>query len=85
MPTGGDLPDVRHPPNAGPLGGRAVNTINLDIFKKLGVTIVALFLVISFWSDPSGSAAVFGSFLDSVGQFFSTIIDKTVAFVRNVS
>ena len=36
-----------------------MNTLNLDIVKKLGVTIVALFLVISFWSDPSGSAAAF--------------------------
>ncbi len=72
------------PEQSGPLGGRAVNTLNLDIVKKLGVTIVALFLVISFWSDPSGSAAAFGSFLDQVGHFFSTIIDKTVAFVRGI-
>jgi hypothetical protein len=72
------------PEQSGPLGGRAVNTLNLDIVKKLGVTVVALFLVISFWSDPSGSAAAFGSFLDQVGRFFSTIIDKTVAFVRGI-
>ena len=72
------------PQQSGPFGGRAMNTLNLDIVKKLGATIVALFLVISFWSDPSGSAAAFGTFLDEVGGFFSTIIDKSIAFIRGI-
>lgn len=86
MPPGGELPAARRPPEqTGPLGGPAVNAINLDIVKKLFATLVALFLVVSFWSDPSGSAATLGAFLNEVGMFFSTIIDKAVAFVRAVA
>lgn len=61
-----------------------MNTLHLDVVKKLFATVVLLFLVISFWSDPSGSAQSFGDFIGSVGSFFSTVIDKTAAFIRGL-
>lgn len=61
-----------------------MNTVHLDIVKKLTATVVVLFLVISFWSDPSGSAQSFSDFIGDVGGFFSTVIDKSAAFVRSL-
>jgi hypothetical protein len=61
-----------------------MNTLHLDIIKKLFATIVVMFLMISFWSDPSGSAQSFGDFIGSVGSFFSTVIDKAATFIRGL-
>ena len=52
--------------------------------KKLIVAIVVLFFVMSFWQDPAGSADTFTSFVDSVGSFFSAVIDKGVTFVKGL-
>ncbi len=61
-----------------------MNTLHLDIVKKLFAIVVVMFLAISFWSDPSGSAQSFGDFVGNVGSFFSTVIDKTAAFIRSL-
>ncbi|MFM2069901.1 MAG: hypothetical protein RLZZ623_164 [Actinomycetota bacterium] len=43
-----------------------------------------MFLVISFWSNPSGSATAFADFIGEVGGFFSSVIDKTAAFIHGL-
>jgi hypothetical protein len=53
--------------------------------RKLITLVVALFLLVSFWSDPAGSAAAFHGFVGSVGGFFSDVIDKAVTFVRGLT
>jgi hypothetical protein len=58
--------------------------MKLDTVTKLIATLVALFVVVSFWSDPTGSAGIFHGFLGSVGGFFSGVIDKGVAFVHGL-
>ena len=58
--------------------------MKLDTVTKLVVALVALFVVVSFWSDPAGSASLFHGFLGSVGGFFSAVIDKSVAFVKGL-
>lgn len=59
--------------------------MTLETMKKLGVTVLVLFLLISFWSNPGGSANAFNDFVGDVGGFFSTIIDKSAEFVKGLS
>ena len=64
------------------IGGHAVTV--LETTKKLGATVFVAFVLISFWSNPSGSAQMFTDFIGDVGGFFSTVIDKSAEFVRGV-
>lgn len=59
-------------------------TVTYETTKRLGTTVFLVFLAISFWGNPSGSAQVFTDFLGDVGGFFSTIIDKTAEFVGSL-
>lgn len=59
--------------------------ITLAHVKKLTVWVLAGFLLLSFWGDPSGSADVFTDFIGSVGRFFSDVIDKLVAFFQRLA
>jgi hypothetical protein len=63
------------------VGGRAVTLVSA---RKFGATVVVMFLVISFWSNPSGSATAFADFIGEVGGFFSSVIDKTAAFIHGL-
>jgi len=56
--------------------------VTFPTVKKMLVTVIAMFLVISFWQNPSASAGAFSDFVGDVGGFFSTIIDKTSEFVQ---
>ena len=58
--------------------------MTLHTVKKLAIGVAALFLLLSFWNDPSGSAATCTNFIGGVGRFFSTVIDKSVQFVSNL-
>ena len=58
--------------------------MTLQTVKKLGLAVVALFLLLSFWNDPSGSADACSNFIGGVGNFFSSVIDKGVEFVSNL-
>ena len=42
------------------------------------------FLVIRLWQDPSGSADSVVNFVNSVGSFFASAIDKLSAFARSL-
>ncbi len=64
------------------LGGHAVTV--LETTKKLGATVFVVFVLISFWSNPSGSAQVFTDFIGDVGAFFSTVIDKSAEFAKGL-
>lgn len=59
--------------------------MSFEVVKKLVTVIVVLFLVISFWRDPAGSADSFGTFVGSVGGFFSSVIDKSGQFVKGLA
>ena len=59
--------------------------MTLETLKKLGFTVLVLFLLISFWSNPGGSANAFNDFVGDVGGFFSTVIDKSAEFVKGLS
>ena len=42
------------------------------------------FLVIRLWQDPAGSADATVRFINSIGSFFSSAIDKLTTFVRSL-
>jgi hypothetical protein len=59
--------------------------VTFETVKKFSATVLVLFLVISFWSNPSGSATAFADFVGDVGGFFSTVIDKTAEFIKSLN
>ena len=59
--------------------------MNLDTVKKILVYLSLAFVIVSVWSDPSGSAEAAGNFLHSVGGFFSAAIDKGSAFLKGLA
>jgi hypothetical protein len=59
--------------------------VTFQTVRKLGVTVLALFLVLSFWNNPTASADVFGDFVGDVGGLFSSAIDKSAEFVRGLA
>jgi hypothetical protein len=59
--------------------------VTFETVKKLGFTVLVLFLLISFWSNPRGSADTFGDFVGDVGSFFAVVIDKGAEFVRGLA
>lgn len=52
--------------------------------RQLAVVGVLALLLVSFWSDPAGSATTVTDAVGSVGRFFSTVIDKSVQFFRGL-
>ncbi len=46
--------------------------------------LLGAFLVIRLWQDPAGSADATVRFIDSIGSFFSSAIDKLSTFVRSL-
>jgi hypothetical protein len=42
------------------------------------------FLVIRLWQDPSGSADATVNFINSIGSFFSSAVDKLSEFGRSL-
>lgn len=58
--------------------------VTLQTVKKLTLAVFAVFLLLSFWNDPSGSAESFSDFVAGVGGFFATAIDKGAEFVTSL-
>ena len=59
--------------------------MTFDTVKKLLLSLVGLYLVMAFWTDPSGSAAALTGFVHHVGGFFSSVIDKSASFVKGLA
>ena len=59
--------------------------MSLASAKRVTLLVVVLFFMISLWQDPAGSADTFSGFVDSVGSFFSAVIDKGVTFVKGLA
>ncbi len=59
----------------------------LTQFKAAGR--ITLYLAIAFfavklWQDPAGSANATVNFVDNIGGFFASLIDKIGAFVKGL-
>lgn len=58
----------------------------LEQFKalfRIGLYLLAAFIVIQLWQDPAGAAQATMDAINGVGQFFSALIDRAVAFARS--
>ena len=47
--------------------------------------IAGLFVLVSIWQNPSGTANAFADFLGTVGSWLEDAIDKTSEFVQGVT
>lgn len=59
--------------------------MNNATLRKAVIYLSFAFVVVSVWRDPAGSADAAGNFLGTVGNFFSTVIDKAAAFLRGLA
>ncbi|MFM7686376.1 MAG: hypothetical protein ACKPDI_10695 [Actinomycetota bacterium] len=60
----------------------------LEQFKalfRIGLYLLIAFVVIQLWQDPSGAAHATMDTISGVGQFFSSLIDRAMAFVKSFS
>jgi hypothetical protein len=58
--------------------------MKLDV-KQLIIYLSVAFIVVAIWRDPSGSAGTAGDFLGSVGTFLTSVIDKSLTFLKGLS
>ena len=56
----------------------------LKAATKIALYLFVAFLVIRMWQDPTGSGHATVNFVNSIGSFFSSAVDKLSAFVRGL-
>jgi hypothetical protein len=47
--------------------------------------IAALFVLVSIWQNPSGTANAFGDFLGTVGSWLEDALDRGTEFIRGLT
>jgi hypothetical protein len=47
--------------------------------------IAGLFVLVSIWQNPSGTANAFGDFLGTVGSWLEDALDKSTEFIRGLT
>jgi len=52
---------------------------------RIAMYLVIAYFVINLWQDPGGSARATMNFVEGVGHFFATVINKIGTFVRGLS
>jgi len=56
----------------------------LKAIMRIALYLFAAFIVIRLWQDPAGSGHATVNFVNSVGSFFASTVDKLSAFVRSL-
>jgi hypothetical protein len=56
----------------------------LKAATKIALYLFVAFVVIRLWQDPSGSGHATVDFINSIGSFFSSAVDKLGEFVRSL-
>jgi hypothetical protein len=54
-------------------------------WRRAFLLIAGLFLILSIWNNPDGTANAFGDFLGSVGSWLEDALDKGTEFVRGLT
>lgn len=54
-------------------------------WQRAFLLIAGLFLIVSIWNNPSGTATVFGNFLGDVGSWLEDALDKSTEFIRGLT
>ncbi|MCU1387248.1 MAG: hypothetical protein JWL72_586 [Ilumatobacteraceae bacterium] len=57
----------------------------LDNVRKVLIYLALAFVIVSVWHDPQGSAGAAGTFLHTVGGFFSALLDKSTKFLKGLA
>ncbi len=60
----------------------------LEQFKaiaRIGMYLVLAFLAIQLWQDPAGSAHATVDFVQGVGNFFASLINKVGTFAKGLT
>ena len=52
--------------------------------KRLLLGLLLFLAVLTIWNDPAGAARATTDFVGDVGRFFATLIDKLVAFFKEL-
>lgn len=52
---------------------------------RITLYLVLAFLAIQLWQDPSGAAHATMDFVNGIGHFFSSLIDKIGEFVKGLT
>lgn len=56
----------------------------LKAASKIVFYLFVAYLVIRFWQDPSGAADATVNFINSIGSFFASAVDKISEFARSL-
>jgi hypothetical protein len=56
----------------------------LKAATKIALYLFVAFVVIRLWQDPAGSGHATVDFINSIGSFFSSAVDKLGQFVRSL-
>jgi hypothetical protein len=54
-------------------------------WQRAFLLIAALFLILSIWNNPTGTANAFGDFLGNVGTWLEDALDKSTEFIRGLT
>jgi hypothetical protein len=54
-------------------------------WQRAFLLIAGLFLILSIWNNPTGTANAFGDFLGSVGSWLEDALDKSTEFIRGLT
>jgi hypothetical protein len=54
-------------------------------WQRAFLLIAGLFLIVSIWNNPSGTANAFGNFLGDVGSWLEDALDKGTEFIRGLT
>jgi hypothetical protein len=54
-------------------------------WKRVFLLTAAVFVLVSLWNNPTGTANAFGDFLGEVGGFLEDAIDKFSEFFRSLT
>jgi hypothetical protein len=54
-------------------------------WQRAFLLIAGLFLILSIWNNPSGTAIAFGNFLGDVGSWLEDALDKGTEFVQGLT
>ncbi|HKX71503.1 MAG TPA: hypothetical protein VJM75_09760 [Acidimicrobiales bacterium] len=54
-------------------------------WQRAFLLIAALFLILSIWNNPTGTANAFGDFLGNVGSWLEDALDRSTEFIRGLT
>ena len=65
--------------------GHTENDVAAEIsLKRILVWLAVIFVIVSIWRDPHGTAQSVGPFLSDVGHFFTQLLNKIAAFLSGL-